>query len=330
MTPHLLFSSVAAIVSPGRHRVAGLWVAAAVGLMPVVSDAQNQPASVNLQPDWEAGQTARYRFNQTRERTQSLQAGDRQRQQTTTTQITGEAIWRVQSIRPGGGAQCRLRYDWARMVLTGPKGQQKINDSREASGDVEPIHNLLNAMTEHALTVTVASDGTIAEVTGGDAIRGALDNASMAPSQRDLRRTAAKMAAIPAGPASVTTGRTWNHRFTESHPLGVMRFDAEYELAGLETIASIPIATITVTAEMQLEPKQRNRPANAPAVDTRLLESNYRSQVMFDLMRREAVGRFTRQLQVVEQTMSMQGRTLTQRMTEKVESDLLRIDETAP
>jgi hypothetical protein len=106
-----------------------------------------------------------------------------------------------------------------------------------------------------------------------------------------------------------------------------MHYEGDYELVGLETIASIPVATVTINADMQLEAKQPRPSVEGPSMDTQMLEGNYRSQVIFDLHRREAVGRYTRQLQVVEQTLTMRGRTLTQRMRETVESDLLRVDE---
>jgi hypothetical protein len=181
-------------------------------------------------------------------------------------------------------------------------------------------------MSDVTLEVTVASDGTVESVSGGDAIRNGIDNEAMAPTDRDLRRTVASTALLPAAPSSIQPGGAWSYAFTESHPVGAMHYDAEYELAGLETIASIPVSTVTITADMELE-AQQPQGSGGPDVETRLLDSHYRSQVIFDLQRREAVGRYTRETQVVEQTMTMRGRTLSQRMTQQVESDLIRTSE---
>jgi len=289
--------------------------------------AQNQPAAVELRPDWEPGQQSRYRFEQTRQRQRTLSVGGQQRKVDTTTKITGEMTWRVESVQSIGGATGTLRYDWLRMRVTGPQGETQINDSREGSGDSAAAQNLIEAMTQTPIEVEVNADGTIESVSGGEAIRSAVENEALAPSDRSLRRTAESLAIVPAAPRQLRPGDTWSHPFTESHPLGEMNYDATYELAGVETIASIPVATVEIDAAMTLEQAQPDRAPQGAEVSSRLSDSDYRSFVIFDLMRHETVGRYTRDRQVVEQSISARGRTMRQSMVQQVEVTTLRIDE---
>jgi hypothetical protein len=298
-----------------------------VALLGGAAAAQNEPASVNLRPNWEAGQQSQYRLEVHRQRQRTLMAGGQQREATTRTDITGQITWTVDSVQSNGAATCTLRHDWMKMVMTGPQGEQKVNDSRRGSGDIKPIQSMLSALTDNPLTVGVAPDGSIENISGGDAIRRAVANPDYAPSDRDLRSTAASVAPLPQPPADAQPGATWDRQHTEGHTLGEMQYNQTYELAGLETIASIPIATVTVEAEMDLTVQQPNRPANAPSTETEMLESGYRGFVIFDLLRREAVGRYSRQHQLIEQTITARGRTMTQRIDEQTQSTLLRIDE---
>jgi hypothetical protein len=307
-------------------RVFGLTLAW-LGAIGAPALAQLQPAAINLQPDWETGQQSRYSVQQTRTRTRTLMAGGKQREATTTTRLTGEITWRVESVAADGSATCTLSHDWLKLVMTGPEGNQKTNDTRRGSGDLPPVQQMLSALSDNPLTVQVAADGTVTGVDGGDAIRSALDNPQFAPTQQDLHSTAESLVPLPAAPSDGEVGRTWRHSFGESHALGSMQYDANYELAGVETVASIPIATIRIQGDITLDAKSPQRPANAPEMTTDLRDSHYRSFVIFDLLRREAVGRYTSEQQVIEQNITARGRTLTQRMNEQTQATVLRISE---
>ena len=291
--------------------------------------AQAPSEPIDLRPDWQPGQQSRYRFTQNRTRERELRAGPRQKQMTTRSELTGEIVWRVDEVNSDGSAECTVRYQWMKITINGPQGQQKVSDSRDPSGDLPTTHALFTAMTDTPLEVEVAPDGTIEEVTGHDAIRSALDeqNQEAAPSKTDLRSSIESLAPLPNAPDSAGVGDAWQHSFAQGHPLGQLQYDASYELAGVETIASIPVATVRVDAELALDPEPPARMPKGADMQSQLSESEYESFVIFDLYRHEAVGRYTSETQVIEQSVSMRGRSLDQSITQTVESTLLRLDE---
>jgi hypothetical protein len=295
-------------------------------LIASAAPAQDSTARLNLQPDWETGQQCRYEISSTRNDHRTLRAGGEQQEMAQTVETTGEVVWRVENARPGGGGICTVDFQWLRVVIE-TDSERRVNDSRDASGDVEPLHDLLSAYADHNLTVDVAADGSIDDLRGGGAIRAAVPAEELAPSDRDLRQNVTELAPIAGAPSDAASGAQWNVAFTWSHDMGLMHYDATYTVEGVEGIAEIPVVTVGVEADMQLEVEQPDLPAEAPDVDVSLRDSSYESQIIFDLARREAVGRHTTERQVIEQSMRMEGRSMTQTLERQITSQLLRIDE---
>jgi len=294
-----------------------------------VAEAQqaSEPRTFNLRPQWQEGQTSRYELWSRRTRQMTMSAGDRQRETSSTVEVTGEVTWRVDRVKSTGGATCTMKYDWLKLSITNAQGDTQVADSRRASGDIEALHAFLQAMTADDVRVTVAPDGSIADVAGIDAIQQQIEVEQMRPEDLDFIESARELAVLAGAPASVTIGDTWQTEAKGTHEMGYLYSENDWQLAQVERIAGIPVATTTSTGELELEVDRSDMPRNGPNIDVTLRDGSVRSQVMFDLQRHEAVGRNTVQNTVIEVNVSVRQRSMSQRIEETVQAQVLRIAE---
>lgn len=288
-----------------------------------------QTAAVNLRPKWEAGQTSRYHFTTTRVQDTTLSAAGRTRRVATTVESEGEVTWRVDRVNADGSYDCSMTLDWMTAGLTGPDGKTQENDSRRASGDTPPIHDLLEAMTGVTLSVSVAPDGRITGVDGVDQMRRDASNPDMVPQDLDFIESATDLATLAGAPAQLAIGGTWDAQFKWTHDLGFIHQEVTYRLTGVEPIAGIPVAMVIGTGSGRLEVDRSQMPKDGPPIDIRLTSSEHQTQVMFDLVRHEAVGRNTVDSRVIDITIRLPTPPgpVTRHVEETISSQTLRVAE---
>lgn len=288
--------------------------------------AQDEPAAVDLRPQWREGQRSRYEVWTRRVRDTTMSLAGQSRSAQVTMETTGEVTWVVDRVQPNGGATCTMTLDWLSMSIASD-GERQVSDSRRGSGDNEMIHDLLRAMAGVPITVEVAPDGSIESVHGTDAIRRRLDVPEMMPQDLDFIESASDLATIPDAPATARVGARWDADYRWTHEMGHLRHDMSYTLAGVEELAGIPIATVTGRGSLSLDVDHSKLPEDAPPIDVKLVDGSVTSQVMFDLQRHEAIGRNTVQETTIDVTVRMPQQTLSQRTHETIQSQVLRIGE---
>jgi hypothetical protein len=303
------------------------WLAlAALMLMtawPTLTLAQPEPTgAVNLRPRYVPGRTIRYAVWTVRQ--QTISRGDEQF--SNQFEVDGEVDWTVERVNADGSAVAVMNMLWLTARITTPDGQVQFNDTRQGSGQTEPVHKLLSAMAGIPLRVELAADGTPTSVSGVDAIRRRAGDLPV-PEDLDFLETATDLATLPYAPAETVAGKTWPASFTWTHDMGAMKHETRYELVNVESIANIPVANVNFTSRLRLEVDRSKLPTGGPQVDVRLLQGQNSGQIMFDLMHHEAVGRNTLQTQTVQVTVTAEGQRFTQTVAETIQSQALRIAE---
>lgn len=291
--------------------------------------AQDQPQAVSLQPKFTAGRVSRYEMWTFRKQEVIMSLGPRSQTTSNRMEVRGEITWTVNDVADDGSATCTMTMDWMKVTLIGNDGKQQTNDSRQGSGDNEKVFTLISAMTGVPLTVSVAPDGSISDIDGIGAIHSAVADDIKVPDDLDFIETASDLAVISQAPAEAEAGESFPATFNWTHDMGMMRHNGEYTLAQVETIADIPIATVNGRFDLSLDadPSKLSVPDEGPAVDISFNGGKVESQIMFDLVRGEAVGRNTVQTNSITLTMQVRDQTLTRTVNEMVQSQALRIAE---
>lgn len=282
--------------------------------------------AVQLRPQPAPGRTTRYWVWTQRDQTMTMSAAGNRRTLSNRMEVEGECVWRIVSVQGDGGFTATMTMDWMTVVLTMPDGSVQRNDSRRGRGETQSLHTLLQAMCGVAVTCDVAADGTIRSVRGTDAIRRKAGEVP-APDDLDYVESATDLATLAGAPASLAAGRGWATAFAWSHDLGTMRYDMRYTLAGVEEIEGIPVANVTGQARMKLDVDRSKIPKGGPAIDIRLQKSSFETQVMFDLVRHEAVGRHTTDSRTIATTIRLPNAAVSQTTDEVIRSQVLRIGE---
>jgi len=300
-------------------------------------DAQPRPVvpeSLNLQPTFVEGRVSRYELWSSRQRSATLTVQGNSRDiPTSTFQTEGEATWKIERVNSDGSALCTMTLDWMKATLSAGENPAITVDTRQLTGENARLEDLLSAIAGAPLSVTVKADGTVEKVEGVNAIQQRAGEEISAPDELDFVETATELAGIAAARADMRvndewrTQQNWNHSLELGPVEAKMRHDMTYRVASLELIAGIPVVTVEGKAELRLNVDRASIPADGPNVDVQLKEGSFATQIMFDLSRREAVGRNTVQRTVVESTLSQGGRSLGQTISESVQSQVLRIAE---
>ncbi|MEX0745488.1 MAG: hypothetical protein WD118_07785 [Phycisphaeraceae bacterium] len=299
----------------------------AMCIAPAPAAAQDEPAAVDFRPAWQPGQTARYEVWTQRERESTMSVGGETQQVNMTLESEGEVTWTVDRVEPDGSAVCTMTIDWLATTVTDAEGQAQVNDSRRASGDIEPMHQVLRAMAGVPVRVHVGVDGAVQRVEGIDAIARAVEIAELAPDENDFIRSATHLAVLADAPADARAGHTWNARHTWNHEAGQMQHSDAYTLQSVGEIAGVPVATVVSRTQLELDVDRSVFPDDGPPVDVQLTEGTRSAEVIFDLQRREAVGRNSLERTTVQVNVRLPEQTLNQRNRETVRSQALRIAE---
>ncbi len=197
------------------------------------------PQTINLRPQWKAGQTSRYQMWSRRVEHRTVSVGDQQRENEVVIETTGEVTWTVKRVDATGGVSGEMTLDWMQMTVRPPKGKPHVNDSRKASGDDPPLHDILKAMTGTPVRVEMAADGSIERVSGTCAIQQRIQPKEMAPTDLDFMESANDLAAIAAAPGEAAIGDDWDVRHKWSYhisgPLdGFVHEDMQWRVANIE------------------------------------------------------------------------------------------------
>ncbi len=290
------------------------------------------PTEANLQPGFEAGMESRYEMWMRSELRNDVTFNGQEQSQEAAIEMEGEVDWVVERVEGDGGATCRLTVDWLAVEATGPDGQTRRNDTRQGRGDDEQLHMLLRAITGESLRVRMTADGRVDDIDGLDAIRRRMGEAipgaeEAADAFIDFRELAATLATIPGAPAGAEPGTQWQGERSRRVEPGRLDMDLDYELVGTESIADIPIATVSVEGRGELEVDRELLEQAGPGVSIDLDDLSHDGQIIFDLQRGEVVGRHSNTGYTM-QTRREGEVTLTMRQQVNQQSQLLRISET--
>ncbi len=295
-------------------------------LLPLIAHAQ----PVDLRPQWTAGQTALYEFWNQRQQKTTMSLGANQREAGMTITTEGRTRWTVDRVNADGSSQCTMTLEWITAEIEA-NGQKQANDSRRGSGDSEPMHNLLRAMVGVPLKVAVNADGSIDSVQGVDAMKSKIgaELESLIPEPLDFVESATDLATIPHAPAEAEPGETFDANYRWTHELGHTDQDWTYELASVEQMEGVRIATVTGRGRLTLDVDRSELPADAPPTDIRMTEGGATSQVFYDLSRREAIGRHGTQDTTIEVNITLPNNrgTLKRVTVQKIQSQTLRVEE---
>lgn len=283
---------------------------------------------IDLQPHWKQGQTARYELWQRRDTQTSLQAGPQSQQVSGSSLIEGEMTWRVVRVKPDGSADCAYTYDWILLTITDPAGAVTVNDSRKATGDNEMAMKFLKAITGTTIEVHMGADGSALTATGEKAIAQKGQGHPGLPDNLDLLESATDIVSLTRAPAEANMNATWKADFQWNHEIGKLAESVQYQLAGVEHIVDIPVATITTQAQLKLTPDLSKFPDPSQAkVDIQLKAGSLNTQIMYDLDRREVVGRNASRNTTIQMNITVNGRTLQRTINEQLQDQMLRIAE---
>ncbi len=290
-------------------------------------------APINLRPNWVEGQMARYEVwsSRTQQATVSLAGQSR----TTSLKMVslGEVDWTVDKVKADGSAQCTMTLDWLTLDYTPDEGKTLTNDSRKGSGDIEPFHALLKAMTGVPIKVSIASDGTVTKVQGMKAITARIkpELKEMVPEELDFIETATDLATLVAAPEATEVGKNWKTKlkwtWSDAPFEGFMHHDMTYTLSGVEDVDGLKLAVIDGQSRLKLELDRSDLPEGMPPYDVKLAKGDLQTQVMFDLSRGEAVGRNSIQTTTIDVTIRTPNTTITRRVEETLQSQALRLEE---
>ncbi|MEM0915072.1 MAG: hypothetical protein AAGB29_12905 [Planctomycetota bacterium] len=295
----------------------------------LAAPAAAQTTDYDLRPAWVEGQTATYEFWTQRQRNITVSFDGQERSAATTLASEGESRWEVNRVADDGSATATLTLEWIVITLTGPDGSVLKVDSRRPGGDIPTYKQLVDAVAGVPITVQVDPDGSVASVTGLDAMRRKWGAEPFPLEDRDFIETATDTALLPAAPPALQLGGRWNTSFGWSHELGTMHHDLTWTLASIEDVEGIELATVDVAGRLRLEVDPDSLPDGAPPTDYRLTSGTFEGQVLFDLQRREAVGRNGIQEDTVEASTRLpDGRGTLKRVTkQRLQSQTLRIEE---
>ncbi len=284
-------------------------------------------ASVDLRPNFRAGRAASYRFWTQRQTEHRRTFAGRSSSISSRYVIEGVLGWTVDDVHDDGSATCTMKIEWMKWTITMPDGSNRTNDSREQPAEDDPRHQLLIAMTATPLEYEVAVDGMVNSVSGTDAIREAVDQPARVPHDLDFIESAADLAVLVAAPEKIEPGGRWEVPLSWTHDFGLMHHQMTFTLSSLETLAGIPVATVSGTSEMSLEVDASKLPQNGPEVEVELLDASLEVQIMYDLARHEAVGRNSIENRTVRISAEVSGRSAVTVGKERIQSQVLRISE---
>ncbi len=286
------------------------------------------PSPIDLRSRWTQGQTARFAFTTQLRRRMEITLGDRRREQSTDTDLEGEVTWVVQQVNVDGGARGTMTLDWMSATTRAGDNVTVVDSRRTVSKDGKAMHQIFRAMAKVPVEVDMAPDGRVKRATGLDAMHAQVQDPGLIPDALDFQESASGLAQFAAAPPPLAVGEAWDAAFRWNHELGKMDEDWRFRLESVETVAGVPLATITGTAQSRLEvaPEQTEVPEGTPPLRIKLEEREAEMRVLMDLGRGEAVGRYSRVKERVVAEMKLPAGVFRRVMHETVTSDLIRLN----
>ena len=316
--------------------------AALLVALPVFAKPDAKPT--NLRPQWEQGQSVRYAFWSKTLKTESATLAGQTQDEKTTYLTEGETTWKVDSTNPDGTLSCTMTLDKIKFTITSDKNKDKptIVDSENPDPEQGVFKDLVAAMTQVPIKVTVKADGSIESVSGVDALRQAagqaVQDADIVPEELDFMESASELATLIAAPASATPGQTWNSKnkwnqnsvIPGTDTLG--EWDTTFTYDSVADIAGVPIATIKSKSEIEMKVDLSKLPEQSPDIDVQVQDATAKGEILFDLSRNETVARndsmsYTATITVTPPTDRIPPIKIN--VTESSQSQLLRIAEEA-
>jgi hypothetical protein len=289
--------------------------------------AKKSSDQIDLRPEYVVGRNAVYDIWSRRETTVSMSIQNNPpREITSVTEVDGQMRWNVEQVNDDGSAICIMTIQWLRIIRTDQTGK-KVNDSREGSGDDETRYKFLKALTGVPLRVRCQPDGSIEAVEGSDDIAARVEDKDNAPEELDWIESATELATISGIENVMKIGNTWNRKYEWNHEVGKMHHNIDYKLAGVETIAGIPIATVTGGGDLEFKPDLSNLGGNSEGMDISLTKGTIEHQIMFDLQRHEAVGRNSVEHRTIRLERTTADFSAVQSVSEIIQSQALRVRE---
>ncbi len=286
-----------------------------------------EASTANLRPHYVPGRVSRYDIWSSRRQQVRVTFMGQSEEIDSLLETTGVVTWRVDRARADGTATCVMVIDWIAATSKVGDTEPTHNDSRKNAGDTPAMHTLLKSMAGVPITVEMAADGSVAKVTGVDAVRQRAGDDLNVPDELDFVESASDLATIIAAQDHMAVNQSFKASAAWNHELGKLNHDIQFTLTSLEDIAGIPVATVTGAAKLKLDLDQAKLPKDGPRVDVKLTRGEATTQIMFDLSRREAVGRNSSQTTVLEAKISHEGQTVTRVAEETIQSQALRIAE---
>jgi len=286
--------------------------------------------SVDLRPRWTEGQAALYEFWNQRRQTTTMSLGSNRREAAMTITTQGQTRWTVDKVNADGSSRCTMTLQWIAAEIEA-NGETRVNDSRKGSGDSQNMHRFLKAMVGEPLKVRVNADGSIESVEGVGAMKRNIgaELERLIPEPLDFVETASELATVPHAPAEAEPGERFDAEYRWTHELGHLDQRWAYELASVEELEGVRVATVTGEGELNLDVDRSQIPADAPPTDIRMTDASATAQVFFDLSRHEVIGRHHTQETTIEVNITLpDNRGTLKRVTEqKIQSQTLRIEE---
>ncbi|MBX2852429.1 MAG: hypothetical protein KTR15_11870 [Phycisphaeraceae bacterium] len=313
-----------------------LLLALFVALPAAAQDAE----ATNLRPKWAVGQSATYAFWGKTQKDEAAQILGQEQSETTTFISEGKVTWRVDAVNDDGSATCTMQLTTITFTIKAGKNEPITMESDNPSGDRPAFDNLMSAMTQTPLTVTVNADGSIDTVEGIDKLTAAAgteaQDADIIPDELDFKETASDLATLIAAPAGATPGQTWNATNTWNHedvfPQAETKakWDTTFTFDSVGLIAGVPIATIKTESQVDIQVDLSELPEGAPDIDIQISNTSASGEVLFDLSRNETVARndmmkYTAAITVASPRPELPP--ITVKIVETSQSQLLRVSE---
>lgn len=299
-------------------------MATGLGLLPV---AAAQDGDVDLRPQFQAGRTTRYQLWYERQVSTTINFQGKSQSVGQQFHYDGEMTWHVDEVAKDGSATCTLTIDWLALT-TSVGGTKQTHDTRKRSGETPALHQYLKAMTDKPLRFSVSPVGTVQKVEGVQAIRSETPKElASAVMDEQFTEMAYDLALLPEAPQQARAGRRWSFRFRSLHELGWVKEDSTFTFAGVEDIAGVPVATVNASDKVSFEPRLPELPPGAPKVNIRMTAAKGSKQILWDVLRHEAIGRNSTQSRAFQVHMTYQGQTITRTIEEESQQQVLRIAE---
>ncbi len=292
--------------------------------------ARAQDETHDLRPIWRTGQKSTYEGKSNRlVKRRLILPGIETQEIETSFVFTSKFEWEVTEANPDGGGTARMTVVGLEMVLTDAKGEDHKITKSSAEEGYEPLQDLVGAMIDKPLTVEIDATGRVTSIKGYKAVINQAGEAGESLTERDFIEMAYDLAVLVGGAGGVSVGDSWNDKPEWDHEFGSLKYDTDFTLNGVETIAGIPVALVGADTEIKFKfDKSKLTEGNdGPDIGVKMKDAAQAGQYLFDVSRREIAGAFVERTLAFEMTISAQGRVIKQQIENQYTSELIRASE---